>query len=420
MTAFKDTLRNGDNLKKVVVIGGGAAGLMAAGTAGQCGHKVTVVETQPRPARKVMITGKGRCNVTNNTDLSGLIRSVGKNGKFLYSAFSEFTSQDTMEFFEDRGVPLKTERGNRVFPASDKSVDIVDALVAFAKENAEIICDRAVHVLTENGAVCGVKLESGSTLACDSVIIATGGLSYPLTGSTGDGYKIAAELGHTVTLLRPSLVGLECAEGFCTKMQGLSLRNVAVELFKNDSKKPIFSDFGELLFTHYGVSGPTILSASVLVDDVENNSYTICVDLKPALDKASLDNRLLRDFSKNNNKNFANSLDELLPKSMIPTVVSLSKIPPDCKVNQITKEQRAKLVSLLKNFTMRVTALRPIEEAVITAGGISLKEVDPTTMRSKLVAGLSFAGEILDVDACTGGFNLQIAFSTGVKAGKNI
>ena len=282
MTVSKDTLRNGDNLKKVVVIGGGAAGLMAAGTAGRCGHKVTVVETQPRPARKVMITGKGRCNVTNNTDLSGLIRSVGKNGKFLYSAFSEFTSQDTMEFFEDRGVPLKTERGNRVFPVSDKSVDIVDALVAFAKENAEIICDRAVHVLTENGAVCGVELESGATLACDSVIIATGGLSYPLTGSTGDGYKIAAELGHTVTPLRPSLVGLECAEGFCTKMQGLSLRNVAVKLFKNDSKKPISSDFGELLFTHYGVSGPTILSASVLVDDVENNSYTICVDLKPA------------------------------------------------------------------------------------------------------------------------------------------
>ncbi len=406
--------------KRIVVIGGGAAGLMAAGFAAECGNSVTVIESQPRPARKVMITGKGRCNVTNNTDINGLIKAAGKNGKFLFSAFSEFSAEDTMDFFEKRGVPLKTERGNRVFPVSDKSVDIVDALVNFAKSGAEIITAKAGSIDVKNGAVCGVFLGNGDYIECDGVILATGGLSYPLTGSTGDGYRMASELGHTVTELSPSLVGLECREGFCTRLQGLSLKNVAIEVYKNGGKKSVYKDFGELLFTHFGISGPTVLSASMLMRDLKNADYTVCIDLKPALDEAALDARILRDFSENANKNFINSLDALLPKKLVPVVVSLSKIPPERKVNQITAAERAALLSVLKRLTLKVTALRPIEEAVVTAGGISLKEVDPRTMHSKLVKGLAFAGEILDLDACTGGFNLQIAFSTGVVAGKNI
>ena len=407
-------------MKNVIVIGGGAAGLMAAGFAAGQGHSVLVVETQPRPARKIMITGKGRCNVTNNTDLSGLIRAVNGNGKFLYSAFSEWSAQDTMNFFEERGVPLKTERGNRVFPCSDKSVDIVDALVSFAKENAKFITGRAVKIETEENKVKSVCLEDGSVLPCDAVILSTGGLSYPLTGSTGDGYKIAKMLGHTVTPLRASLVGVECAEGFCTHLAGLSLKNVGIKLEKTGDKKPVYTDFGELLFTHFGVSGPTVLSASSKLKDIENSEYILSIDLKPALDEATLDARLLRDFGENINKNLINSLDGLLPKKLIPVVVSLSKINPECKVNQLTREQRAALISVLKGLKLKITALRPIEEAVITAGGVSLKEVNPNNMHSKLIEGLSFAGEILDLDACTGGFNLQIAFSTGVKAGKYI
>ncbi len=406
--------------KRIIVIGGGASGLMAAGFAGRNGNEVTVLESQPRVARKVMITGKGRCNVTNNTDLNGLIRAVNGNGRFLYSAFSAFSAQDTMDFFEERGIPLKTERGNRVFPVSDKSVDIVDALSTFATENATVINAIAKSVKTENGSVCGVTLESGETLECDGVIIATGGLSYPLTGSTGDGYRMARELGHTVTPLRPSLVGVECAEGYCTRLQGLSLRNIGFTLSVKGAKKPLYTDFGELMFTHYGISGPVVLSASAKLSDFENNEYIATVDLKPALDIATLDARLLRDFGDNSNKNFVNSLAALLPKKLIPVIVSLSKIPPECKVNQITREQRATLAALLKNLTLHITAARPIEEAVITAGGVSLSEVDPKTMQSKKISGLAFAGEVLDLDACTGGYNLQIAFSTGFVAGSNI
>lgn len=406
--------------KRVVVIGGGAAGLMAAGFAGENGNSVTVVESNERPARKVMITGKGRCNVTNNTDINGLIKSVNGNGKFLFSAFGGFSAQDTMNFFEECGVPLKTERGNRVFPCSDKSVDIVDALVSFAKKHSKIINAKAKDIDVQDGKVCGVFLENGEYITCDAVILATGGLSYPLTGSTGDGYRMAEKLGHTITPLRASLVGLECAEGFPARLQGLALKNVSIDVYKNGAKKPIYSDFGELLFTHFGVSGPVILSASSKLRDISSNEYTISIDLKPALSVDELDARLLRDFKENTNKNFINSLDGLLPKKLIPVVVGLSKIPAETKVNQITKEQRATLISVLKNLMLRVTDTRPIEEAVITAGGISLKEVDPRTMKSKLIEGLSFAGEILDVDACTGGFNLQIAFSTGVAAGKNI
>ncbi len=405
--------------KRVVVIGGGAAGLIAAGFAGQNGAVVTVIEPNARPARKVMITGKGRCNVTNDTDLNGLINAVNKNGKFLYSAFSAFSAADTKAFFEKRGVPLKTERGNRVFPQSDKSVDIVDALVSFARENAEIIIDRAVEIETIDGHVSAVVTENGK-LPCDAVVLATGGLSYPTTGSTGDGYKMAAKLGHTITPLRPSLVGVECFEGFTSHLQGLALKNIGLSVYKNDGKKPIYTDFGELLFTHFGISGPTVLSASAKLTDTEKDKYSFYIDLKPALSAEELDKRLIRDFSENLNKDFLNSLDALLPKKLIPVIVSLSGIDGHLKVNQISREQREKLVSLLKGLKLTALSLRPIEEAVITAGGISLSEVSPKTMESKLVEGLYFAGEILDLDACTGGFNLQIAFSTGFVAGNSI
>lgn len=406
--------------KKIIVIGGGAAGLIAAGFAAKAGNSVTVIEKMPRPARKVVITGKGRCNVTNNTDINGLIKSVNGNGKFLYSAFSEFSAQDTMEFFETLGVPLKTERGNRVFPVSDKSLDIVDALVSFAKSCADIITATAKGIDVKEGKVCGVVLDNGDYIACDGVILATGGLSYSQTGSTGDGYRFAKELGHTVTELSPSLVGLECKEGFCTRLQGLSLKNVGIKVYKNGAKKPVYEDFGELLFTHFGISGPTVLSASMKMRDIKTAEYKVKIDLKPALSEDALDARILRDFCENNNKNFINSLDALLPKKLIPVVATLCKIPNDRKINQITAQERARLLSTLKNLTVTVTDTRPFEEAVITSGGVSLKEVDPRTMRSKIIEGLSFAGEILDLDACTGGFNLQIAFSTGVVAGKNI
>jgi len=405
--------------KRIVVIGGGAAGLMAAGIAGMNGHNVILLERNNRPARKVMITGKGRCNVTNDTDVAGLINAVNKNGKFLYSAFSAFSAQDTKAFFEKRGVALKTERGNRVFPQSDKSVDIVDALTAFARENAEIITARATEIIAENGKVSAVMTDEGR-FDCDGVILATGGLSYPTTGSTGDGYKMAKKLGHTVTDLRPSLVGVECFEGFTSHLQGLALKNIGLKVYKNDGKKPIYTDFGELLFTHFGISGPTVLSASAKLSDTENNKYTFYIDLKPALSEEELDKRIRRDFSENLNKDFINSLDALLPQKLISVIVSLSGIPAHTKVNQISREQRETLLKLLKGLKLTAVSLRPIEEAVITAGGISLSQVDPKTMQSRLIEGLYFAGEILDLDACTGGFNLQIAFSTGYLAGNSI
>jgi len=409
-------------LSRVIIIGGGAAGLMAAFAAGKNGSSVTVLERNERPARKVMITGKGRCNVTNDTDVNGLVNAVteSKSGRFLYSAFNGFSVGDTKDFFESLGVPLKTERGNRVFPQSDRSVDIVDALVSAAKSvGAKILTERAVEVTAENGRVSGVKTESGRFFEADSVIIATGGLSYPLTGSTGDGYEMARRLGHTVTELSPSLIPVTVKEGWCSELQGLSLKNVAVKVFKGDSGKPIFSDFGELMFTHYGLSGPVILSASAYMKEPKAIGYRVVIDMKPALEEERLDARLLRDFNANSNRDFINSLSELLPRKMIPVAVKLSKIEPSKKVNQITKAERAGLISVLKNLTLNVTGFRPIEEAVITKGGVVLGEVNPKTMESKLVEGLYFAGEILNADAFTGGFNLQIAFSTGFAAGSN-
>lgn len=406
----------------ILIIGGGAAGLIAAGVASMAGKSVKILERNERPARKVMITGKGRCNVTNNCDtLDELISNVPVNGRFLYSAFSSFMPRDTMELFEDMGVPLKTERGNRVFPVSDKAVDIVDALIAFATDDgAEIINARAVELIIEDGCVKGVVTENGERLYAEKVLVATGGKSYPVTGSTGDGYDFARQAGHTVTELKPSLVSLVCHEGFCTDLQGLALRNVAIKVIDTTKKKEIYKDMGEMMFTHFGVSGPMILSASSHMRNMEKGRYEIYVDMKPALTPEQLDSRILRDFAENNNKNFINSLGGLLPRKMIPVVVKLSGIRHTEKVNQITKEQRAKLVSVLKEFKITVNDFSPIKDAIVTSGGVKTSEINPKTMESKLCKNLYFAGEVIDVDAYTGGFNLQIAFSTGHLAGENM
>ena len=409
-------------MKKTVIIGGGAAGLMAACAAAEKygGRAVTVIEKNRRPGRKLMITGKGRCNVTNNCDRDTLISNVPANGRFLFSAFSDFGTADTMEFFEKSGVPLKTERGNRVFPVSDKASDIVDALVnAVNKSGVKILTAEAEEILTENFSVTGVRTRDGEILEADSVILATGGMSYPVTGSTGDGYEMAGRLGHTVTPLKASLVPLNVKQGFCSRLSGLSLKNVTLTVYESGRKKPVFSELGEMLFTHFGISGPLVLSASAHMRKMGSAEYVAYIDLKPALDEQKLDSRILRDFEEEKNRNFGNSLDKLLPKSIIPVIISLSGIAPDTKVNQISREQRARLCGVLKALRLDITGFRPIEEAIITGGGISVKEINPSTMESKLVSGLFFAGEIIDADAYTGGFNLQIAFSTGHLAGKN-
>ena len=406
--------------KKIAVIGGGAAGLMAAYAAANNGSDVTVFERNPRPARKVMITGKGRCNVTNNCDLDTFLANTPHGSRFMYSAFRAFSSEDTMSFFENHGVPLKTERGNRVFPVSDKAVDVVDALVSSCKKSGvKFINNRVVSIGTENNTACSVITENQDENFFDSIILATGGKSYPVTGSTGDGYDIATSLGHTVTELRPSLVPIMTKESFCSKLCGLSLKNVKLSLFYEGKKKPVFSELGEMMFTDFGITGPLVLSASAYVDNAPE-CYTIKIDLKPALDVDALDKRILRDFSAEPNKDFINSLDALLPKRLISVVVHNTKIDPRKKINSITKEERIRLISELKGLTLHILRLRPIEEAVITSGGISLKEIDPKTMQSKLINGLYFAGEIIDVDCFTGGFNLQTAFSTGYLAGISV
>ncbi len=406
----------------VLIIGGGAAGLMAAGTVSMTGKSVIILERNDRPARKVMITGKGRCNVTNNcTELDKLIENVPQNGRFLYSAFSNFMPSDTMELFEDMGVPLKTERGGRVFPVSDKAVDIVDALVSFATDDgAQIVKGRAKELIIEDGTVKGAVTYDGEKIFAEKVLIATGGKSYPATGSTGDGYELAKQAGHTVTDLKPSLVSLVCHEGFCTDLQGLALKNVSMSVIDSVTNKEIYKDFGEMLFTHFGVSGPMILSAGAHMRNMQRGRYKIYVDMKPGLSYEQLDARILRDFSENNNKNFINSLGGLLPRKMIPVAVKLSGIKPTEKVNQITKEQRRKFAEVLKKFKITVNDFSPIEEAIVTSGGVKVSEIDPKTMESKIVKNLYFAGEVIDVDAYTGGFNLQIAFSTGRLAGENM
>ena len=412
-------------MKKIIIIGGGAAGLMAAcGTAYRYrdgGAQITLIEKNEKAGRKLMITGKGRCNVTNNCDLDTLIAHVPRNGKFLYSAFSGFLPQDTMAFFETLGVPLKTERGNRVFPVSDKASDIVDALVKCVRSHKiKVIHATAKEITAEEGRVTGVRLADGDFLIADRVILATGGMSYPLTGSTGDGYRMAAQLGHTVTELKPSLVPLTLHEGFCSRLAGLSLKNVTFSVFEEGKKKPIFSELGEMLFTHFGVSGPLVLSASSHMRYMGKKQYTATVDLKPALSPEQLDRRILRDFEEEKNKDLSNALGKLLPKSLIPVVISLSGIDPHTKIHQISREERTELGKTVKNLPLTVTGFRPIEEAIITSGGVSVREVDPATMESKRIKGLFFAGEILDTDAYTGGFNLQIAFSTAVAAAEHI
>lgn len=407
-------------MRKIIIIGGGAAGLIASATAAKRGEDVTVIEKNSRPARKVMITGKGRCNVTNACfDLDDLINSVVTNKRFMYSAFSSFMPYDTIALIEEMGVPTKIERGNRVFPESDKAVDIVDALVKNAKQSGVKFVEGTVTSFnTENNVIKSVNLADGTVADGDAFAICTGGLSYQSTGSTGDGYRLAESVGHSITDIEPALISLVASNGFVPKLQGLSLRNISIKLL--DGEKEIYSDFGEMLFTHYGVSGPVILSASSHMTHPKEHNYKIVIDLKPALDEQTLDKRIQRDFAENTNKDFINSLSKLLPNKLIPVIVKLSGIEPSEKVNQITKAQRQNLVHLLKNFTVNISDFRPINEAIITSGGIDVKEINPKTMGSKIIDNLFFAGEVIDVDAYTGGFNLQVAFSTGYLCGMNI
>ena len=403
-----------------VIVGGGAAGMMAAITAAESGRNVLLLEKNDKLGRKIRITGKGRCNVTNNCEPRTVIESTPGNGRFLYSAVQNFAPEDTMAFFERLGVPLKTERGSRVFPVSDNAHDIADAMAKELKALRVPVVQGCVRrVLTENGAVTGVETDKGVYYA-PTVLLACGGASYPGTGSNGDGARLAAALGHTITPLRPSLVALTSGDPDCPAMQGLSLRNCGVTILDNKKKKTLYTDFGELLFTHFGLSGPTILSTSAHMRDMAPGRYTVVLDLKPALTPEQLDQRLLRDLEKNKNKNFGNALDELLPQKMIPVVIERSGIPPELKCNSVTREQRAALLEVLKHFSVEISGFAPLSGAIVTAGGVSVKEIDPKTMQSKLIPGLYFAGEIIDVDAYTGGFNLQIAFSTGYTAGCNL
>lgn len=403
------------------VIGGGAAGLICAAQAARRGRRVILLEKMERCARKLMITGKGRCNLTNGCSRDELIAAVKTNPRFLYSAFSAFSPQDLTVLVESLGVPLKTERGKRVFPVSDKAVDVVDALVGYAKQSGVIIETNAEckSLIIENGKIAGVEKSDGKVVFAESAVIATGGKSYPLTGSTGDGYRLAEQAGHTVTELRPSLIPIVAKEDFCRDLMGLSLKNCELTLRKKSGGKAVFHEMGEMLFTHFGVSGPLVLSASAHMSG-NVKDYMLYIDLKPALSSEQLDARLLRDFSANVNKDFFNSLGELLPRKLIPVMVELSGIGGSTKVHQVTKKQRQDFAALLKALPVTPEGFRPISEAVVTSGGVSVKEIDPKTMRSKLVDGLFFAGEVIDVDAYTGGFNLQIAFSTGFLAGENV
>ena len=401
--------------KEIVVVGGGAAGMMAAISAAEKGSHVTLLEPNERLGKKLNITGKGRCNVTNDAGLEELLANTPKNGKFLYSAFSRFDGRDAKAFFESLGVPLKTERGNRVFPVSDRAFDISGALERRLKALKVVLRrDRAVSLDIRGGAIHGVNGEKGAYSA-KAVILATGGVSYPATGSTGEGHRMAAEAGHTVTPLQGSLVPLREQGNDCARMQGLSLRNVGLTVFENDKK--IYTDFGELLFTHFGLSGPLILSASAHMRRFEKKTYRVEIDLKPALDEQQLDKRLLSDFTKYANCDFCNALDDLLPQKLISVVVERSGIPPHQKVHEITREQRRELLRVLKHFSVPIAGLRPVTDAIVTSGGVKVGEIDPKTMESKIVKELYFAGELIDVDAYTGGFNLQIAWATGRTAG---
>lgn len=402
----------------VIIIGGGAAGCLAAVQAARYGKSVLLFEKNDHLGRKLRITGKGRCNVTNNSPTEEHMKNIPVNPRFLYSAFSNFDSQDVMDFFEELGVPLKTERGNRVFPVSDNANDIADALAREMKKlGVKVVNRRVTKLLTENGAVTGVRA-GGEDHSASAVLIACGGRSYPNTGSTGDGYTLAESVGHTVTELKPSLVPLVSPDKYCSELMGLSLRNVTLKLM--DGEKLLYSELGEMLFTHFGVSGPLVLSASSHIRDMMPNRYRLMIDLKPALSAEQLDARIQRDFAENLNRDFSNGIRKLLPAKLVPVAVKLSGIPAEQKVNSITKEQRRKFGELIKAFPVRISAFRPLDEAIVTSGGISTKEINPKTMESKIINGLYFAGEVIDVDAYTGGFNLQIAFSTAYTAAINM
>lgn len=401
---------------KVLVVGGGAAGMLAAGMAAQAGARVVLFEKNDRLGKKLAITGKGRCNVTNSCSWDEVLKNVPRNSRFLYSALSAFSPADAMAFFERYGCPLKVERGNRVFPVSDRSADVIEALRRFLKEQrVELRHERVQELLLRDGVVAGVRTEQGPVYG-RCVILCTGGCSYPLTGSTGDGYRMAEAVGHTIVEPRGSLVPMEEDGSWCAAMQGLALRNVAVKLV-DGKKKTVYEDFGELLFTHFGLSGPTILSASAHMKP--GVSYTVKIDLKPALDEQKLDQRILRDFEQYQNRTIENALVDLYPRSLIPVMVQRAGIPLDTQANSVTRQQRRALLELTKAFPIAIRGLRPVEEAIITCGGVRVREVDPKTMQSKLVPGLYFAGELLDVDAYTGGFNLQIAWATAAAAGRS-
>ena len=407
--------------KRVIVIGGGASGMMAALTAAENDAEVMLMEKNDRLGKKMLITGKGRCNVTTDKEIDEMIRSFVHNGKFLYTAFNSFSNQQVQQFFEDAGVPLKVERGERVFPVSDQSKDIVNALRRKLQEaGVDLWLNAAVkEVLLEDGKAAGVLLPNGKKLLADSVIIATGGASYPGTGSTGDGYRFAEKAGHTVVNLRPSLIPLECTEGYVKALQGLSLKNVTLTIETAEGKK-LAQEFGEMLFTHFGISGPIVLTSSYkAVDYWQKHKQPLLgsIDFKPALSREKLDARLLREFEEQNKKQLKNSLHTLMPSKLIPVFIQRCGISPDKALHQITKEERQRMVDLLKDFRFTIFKARPLEEAIVTAGGISVKEVSPKTMESKLVKNLYFIGEVLDVDGMTGGFNLQAAFSTGYLAG---
>lgn len=412
---------------KVVVIGGGPAGMMSAITSAENGNDVILIEKMSSLGRKLLITGKGRCNITSSLNIEDFIKNIPGNGMFLYSSFKNYTNKDIIEFLKSEGLEVKEERGNRIFPITDKSLDVLKCFTKRLKElKVEIKLNTKVEqIIIKDNIAIGVKTEK-ETIKADKIILATGGKSYPLTGSTGDGYKIAKQLGHTLTDIKPSLVPLEIYDkNICSKLQGLSLRNVKIEILDITKNKSIYQDFGEMLFTHFGVSGPIILSSSAHlvryknIDELlKNRNIILKIDFKPALTEEKLNERILRDFNEIKNKQFKNSLDKLLPQKLIPVIIEKSGINSNKKVNEITKEERKGLVKLLKNFIIEIKGFRPIEEAIVTSGGINIKEINPKTMESKLINGLYFAGEIIDVDAYTGGFNLQIAYSTGYTAGK--
>lgn len=413
-------------MPRVIVIGGGPAGMMSAITAAERGNDVTIIEKMPSFGKKLLITGKGRCNITSSLYMSEFIKNTPGNGTFLYSAFQNYTNTDIIEFLRKQGLEVKEERGNRIFPITDKSIDVLNCFINRIKElNIKYKLHTKVEkILIKNYEILGVRTDK-EIIQTDKVILATGGKSYPLTGSTGDGYKIASELGHTIMPIKPSLVPLEVYEKEeCKALQGLSLRNVGIKFIDATKNKVIYEDFGEMIFTHFGISGPTILSGSAhlvrykeIEKLLENKEIKVSIDLKPALSEEQLNDRILRDFKEFKNKQFKHSLDKLLPQKMIPQIIKLSGISEEKRVNEITREERKKIVRLLKNFEIKIKGFRPVEEAIITSGGINIKEINPKTMESKLIKGLYFAGEIIDVDSYTGGFNLQIAYSTGYTAG---